>query len=258
MPPGVENGREWDRFPLTGRFLMGRLRHAMSDDEKKLLESMVMEVRTLADGEVLVRRGVETNLCSILIEGFMIRTVETAEHRSIVSLQVPGDFVDLHAFALRRLDHDLVALGSCKVGVVEHAAVAEVLEHRPHLARLLWFSTLLDAAIHREWICKLEQLQAAARVAHIFSELWHRLDMVGLSSHGVVRTPLTQADLAEMCGITPIHMNRALGQLRREGIADFRRGTLYVEDRIRLEEFGAFNSFYLYGEAVLNTTTAAR
>jgi CRP-like cAMP-binding protein len=253
----VEEEMEWDRFPLTGRFLMGRLRHAMTADEKKLLESMVMEVRTLADAEVLVRRGVETNLCSILIEGFMIRTVKTEDLRSIVSIQVPGDFVDLHAFALRRLDHDLVALGNCKVGVVEHAAIAEVLEHRPHLARLLWFSTLLDAAIHREWICKLEQLQAAARVAHIFSELWHRLDMAGLSSQGVVRTPLTQANLAEMCGITPIHMNRALAQLRREGIADFRRGTLYVEDRAKLEAFGAFNSFYLYGEAPLGAMVGA-
>lgn len=258
MLKGVGADHDREKFPLTGRFLMGRLRQAMTDDEKLLVEGMVREVRALADGEVLVRRGVETNLCSILIEGFMIRTVEMEGHRSIVSMQVPGDFVDLHAFALRRLDHDLVALGSCKVGVVEHAAIAEVLEHRPHLARLLWFSTLLDAAIHREWICKLEQLQAAARVAHIFSELWHRLDMVGLSNQGVVRTPLTQADLAEMCGITPIHMNRALGQLRREGIADFRRGTLYVEDRARLETFGAFNPFYLYGESVLSVPPEAR
>ena len=257
MLKGVQGEKEWDTFPLTGRFLMGRLRNDMDNDEKKLLESIVMEVRTLADGEILVRRGVETNLCSILIEGFMIRTVETDARRSIVSVQVPGDFVDLHAFALRRLDHDLVALGNSKIGVVEHSAIAEVLAHRPHLARLLWFSTLLDAAIHREWICKLEQLQAAARVAHIFSELWHRLDMVGLGSQGVVRTPLTQADLAEMCGITPIHMNRALGQLRREGIADFRRGTLYVEDRARLEAFGSFNAFYLYGEAVLGATAEA-
>lgn len=248
----AEGDKEWTKFPLTGRFLMGRLRHDMSEDEKSLLEGIVKEVRTLEDGEVLVRRGVVTNLCSVLIEGFMIRTVETATARAIVSFQVPGDFVDLHAFALRRLDHDLVALGPCKVGVVDHAAIADVLAQRPHLARLLWFSTLLDAAIHREWICKLEQLQAPARVAHIFSEIWHRLDMVGLGNSGLVRTPLTQAILAEMCGITPIHMNRALSQLRREKIADFRRGTLYVEDRRRLEEFGSFNPFYLYGEDAMN------
>ena len=67
----------------------------------------------------------------------------------------------------------------------------------------------------------------------------------------MVRTPLTQAQLAEMCGVTPIHMNRALGQLRREGVADFRRGTLYVDDRARLEAFGAFNPSYLYGNAEL-------
>ena len=242
---------ERDRYPLTWRFLLGRLRHAMTPGEKADVEKLIGEVRTLADGEVLVRRGEIADISSMLVEGFMLRAVELDGRRSAVSLHVPGDFVDLHAYALKRLDHDVVALGECKVGLVDHARLNEVLQEQPHLTRLLWFSTLLDAAIHREWIGKLEQLQAAQRVAHIFAEIWYRLDMVGIGSDGVVRTPLTQAALAQMCGITPIHMNRALGQLRREGIADFRRGTLYVEDRARLEEFGAFDASYLYGDEVL-------
>lgn len=251
----AEGVREWEQFPLTGRFLMGRLRHAMTSDEKVLLESLVKEVTTLNDGDTLVRRGQATRRSTILLDGFMLRTISHDGQRSIVSIHVPGDFVDLHAYALKRLDHDIVVLGHSKVGFVDHADVDEVMKDRPHLARLLWFSTLLDAAIHREWISKLEQLQAAQRVAHIFSEIWCRLDMVGLGSPGMVRTHLTQANLAEMCGVTSIHMNRALGQLRRDRIADFRRGTLHVEDRSRLEAFGAFQPDYLYGDgelAVLN------
>lgn len=249
-----EGVAEWERFPLTGRFLMGRLRHAMTSDEKALLESLIKEVTTLDDSDVLMRRGQATGKSTILLEGFMLRTIAHDGLRSIVSIQVPGDFVDLHAYALKRLDHDIVMLGKGKIGFVDHADLDKVMEDQPHLARLLWFSTLLDAAIHREWICKLEQLQAAQRVAHIFSEMWYRLDMVGLGSPGVVRTPLTQANLAEMCGVTAIHMNRALGQLRREGIADFRRGTLYVEDRGRLEAFGVFEPGYLYGDGELGVT----
>lgn len=225
MKADVNQRSEWEAFPLTGRFLLGRLRHAMTPDEKALLEGLVGETATFADGELLLARGQVAERSTVLIEGFMLRTLTHDGRRSIVGIQVPGDFVDLHAFALKRLDHDVVALGCSTVGFVEHTALAKLMERQPHLARLLWFSTLLDSAIHREWICKLEQLQAAQRVAHVFAEIWYRLDMVELGQPGVVRTPLTQANLAAMCGITPIHMNRAIGQLRREGIADFRRGT---------------------------------
>lgn len=239
---------ERDLYPLTWRFLKGRLRHAMVPREKAIMEELIGEVRPLSDGEILVRRGEVAGSSSMLIEGFMLRAIDLSGRRSAVSLHVPGDFVDLHAYALKRLDHDVVASGECKIGLVDHLRLDEVLQTEPHLTRLLWFSTLLDAAIHREWIGKLEQLQAAQRVAHIFAEIWYRLNMVDLGSEKVIRTPLTQAVLAQMCGITSIHMNRALGQLRREGIADFRRGTLYTEDRTRLEAFGAFDPSYLYGD----------
>lgn len=240
-----------NQFPLTGRFLLGRLRHAMSLSEQELLENLVRETQVSPDGTYFAHRGEVLNRSTILIEGFMLRTMVLDGRRSIVSVQVPGDFVDLHGFALKRLDHNLVCVGEARVGFVQHDDLLKVMAEQPHLARILWFSTLLDAAIHREWICRLEQLQAAQRVAHVFAEIWYRLDMVGLGAPDLVRTPLTQAQLADMCGVTPIHMNRALGQLRREGIADFRRGTLYVEDRGRLEAFGAFSPSYLYGSAEL-------
>jgi len=86
-------------------------------------------------------------------------------------------------------------------------------------------------------------------VAHIFAELWYRLDLVGLGRRDVLRTPLTQTNLADMCGTTAIHMNRALGILKREGIAEFRRGAVYIPDRRRLEHFAHFHPDYLYGHA---------
>jgi len=79
--------------------------------------------------------------------------------------------------------------------------------------------------------------------------------MVGLGRTDGLRTPLIQADLADMCGTTSIHMNRALGQLRKEGIAEFRRGALYVRDRAKLEAFAGFNPDYLYGRGGLSVGT---
>ncbi len=173
------------------------------------------------------------------------------DRRHVVGMHVPGDFADLHAFALKRLDHNVVALGDTMLGYVSHKRLEQVVERYPHLTRLLWFGTLLDAAIQRQWILKMEQLPAPRRVAHVFAELWHRLDFVGLGRRDGLRTPMTQADLADMCGTTAIHMNRALCLLRKEGIAEFRRGALYVGDRARLERYGGFDPDYLYGRGEL-------
>lgn len=247
---------ELARFPLTGRFLLGRLRHAMGDREKEILESSIVEVEEFSGAHRLLSRGDVCERSTMLIEGFMLRTIYENDQRYIVGIQVPGDFVDLHAFALKRLDHDLVTVGAAKVGYVSHDRLRDLMRSEPHLSRLFWFSTLLDAAIHRQWTLKLGQLKAARRVANLLSEIWARLDMVGLARPNGFRTPLTQADLADMCGTTAIHMNRALGELRRAGIAEFRRGLVTAPDRQALEQYGDFNADYLYGEGSLHVGAA--
>ena len=242
---------ETEKYPLTGRFLMGRLRHAMTAEEKDIVESLVEETERIRTPTVVIERGQLCNRSTILIEGYLLRTIMEDGQRYVVGMHVPGDFADLHCFALKRLDHSLVTLGDALVGYVSHKRLEQVVERFPHLTRLLWFSTLLDAAIHRQWILKMEELPAPRRVAHVFAELWHRLDLVGLGRRDGLRTPLIQADLADMCGTTAIHMNRALGQMRKDGIAEFRRGTLYVGDRARLEQYGGFDPGYLYGKGEL-------
>ena len=247
----MDLARELEKYPKTGRFLMGRLRDALSDDERVTVENLIEEVAEYQNGECILRRGDLVDRSTMLIEGFILRTIHDGEKRFVVGIQVPGDFVDLHGFALKRLDHDIVTVGQAKVGFTSHERIRELMEVNAHLARLLWFSTLLDAAIHREWIMKLEQLRATKRAAHVFCELWKRLDFVGLGKEGLVNTPLIQQDLADMCGTTAIHMNRSLRQLRKEGIADFNRGTITVPDRIKLEKYATFDSAYLYGEGQL-------
>ncbi len=242
---------ELDRYPLTGRFLMGRLRHAMGEREKEILETSIEECEEFTRPHRFLSRGEVCERSTMLVEGFMVRTIYENDRRYIVGIQVPGDFVDLHAFALKRLDHDLVSIGPAKVGYVRHDRLRDLMRSEPHLSRLFWFSTLLDAAIHRQWTLKLGQLKANRRVAHLFSEIWCRLDMIGLSRTNGFRTPLTQADLADMCGTTSIHMNRSLGELRRSGIAEFRRGLVTAGDRDQLERHGDFDADYLYGEGML-------
>lgn len=239
------------QYPLTGRFLLGRSRHALGEREKRLLEESVGEVEAYDRPHRILARGELAERSTILISGYILRTIYEQDRRYVVGIQVPGDFVDLHGYALKRLDHDIVTIGPTRVGYVSHSRIAELHASEPHLSRLLWFSTLLDAAIHRQWTLKLQQLKASRRVAHRLSEMWYRLEMVGLARDTGFRSPLTQTDLADMCGTTPIHMNRALSELRREGIAEFRRGLVIVRDRARLEEHGGFDPSYLYGDGPL-------
>jgi CRP-like cAMP-binding protein len=239
---------EFARYPKTGRFLAGRARSALSEAERERMEALVAETEVLEHGRRVIARGQTSDHSTMLIEGFMLRTLVADNRRHAVSFHVPGDFVDLHCFALQRLDHNIDCVGQVKVGYVPHDAIVQVMRDDPQLARLFWFSTLLDAAMHREWIMKLEQLTAPRRIAHIFAEIWQRLEMVGLAQSDGFDTPLTQIDLADMCGATAIHVNRAIAELRKTGIADFRRGRVVVSDRDRLEEFGDFNPSYLYAD----------
>ncbi|MEC7161814.1 MAG: Crp/Fnr family transcriptional regulator [Pseudomonadota bacterium] len=242
---------EFDRYPKTGRFLAGRLRSEMSEAEKTELEGLVVDTMTLRDGARAIARGDACNWSAILIDGFVLRTLENGGRRYAVSFHVPGDFVDLHCFALRRLDHNIDCVGEATFGRVPHDAIARVMEQRPHLARLFWFATLLDAAMHREWIMKLEQSTVPKRIAHVFAEIWRRLEMVGRAFPDGFETPLRQSEIAEMCGATAIHTNRALADLRRNDLADFRRGEVRIRDRARLEDYAGFRPDYLYGEGGL-------
>lgn len=247
----IDTAAESARFPNTGRFLMGRLRHAMSEDEKRLLESLVESTEWHERPTRLIAIGERCNRSTMLIEGFMLRTLDGEGKRHAVSFHVPGDFVDLHCFALKRLDHHLDTVGRVKVGYVPHAALEDVMRDRPHLARLFWFSTLLDAAMHREWIMTLERLTTPRRLAHIFAEIRRRLWMVGLSEPDGFASPLTQSDLAEMSGATAIHTNRAIRELRESGIATFERGRVTIPDLAELERYAGFTPDYLYGPGTL-------
>lgn len=233
---------------------MGRLRRSMDEDTKTTVENLIDNSEWIDGGERLLTRGGVYEHSTILIEGFMLRTLDEGDNdikgrrRCAVSFHVPGDFIDLHCFALKRLDHNLDTVGRVKVGYVPHDALTSVMVDDPHLTRILWASSLLDAAMHREWIMKLEQLTTPKRLAHIFAEIGYRLELVGLGDEDGFDTDLRQNALADMAGATPVHINRALKILRTDGIADFRRGRIDIPDIPRLYAYASFTSDYLHAE----------
>ena len=232
-------------------FLKGRLRHAMSEREVEVLDGLIERTERVPDGHVVQERGVPATRSTLLLDGFIARVIDEAGMRNIVGLQVPGDFVDLHAFALKRLDHDVVTIGPAMIGHVPHERLSDILREEPHLTRILWFSTLLDAAVHREWILKLEQLKAEERLGHLLCELWHRLNFVGLADDHGFNMPLLQTHLANACGTTAVHINRVIKAIRQRGLLEMNRGRVTFPDRVALEAFSHFDADYLYGEGSL-------
>jgi CRP-like cAMP-binding protein len=234
--------------PSTSAFLAGRLRDQIVEDDLALLESLVSEPRAIGDRQCLVSRGQKVQQATILVEGYLLRSISRDSRRFIVGVHVPGDFVDLHGLIMTRLDHDIVAVGPARIAQISHDDLDRVIRERPSLAKALWFATLLDAAIHRQWIRNLEALDAPKRIAHLFAELHHRLMQIGHNPNRALRTPFTQSDLADMCGVSAIHANRAVARLRELGLAEIRRGDLYTSDWKALEAYAGFDPAYLYGQ----------
>lgn len=240
---------------LSALFLKGRGRRALDDDDRRVLEEGIASVRTIPSRHLLVRQGAPVHVSTLLLEGFICRYMDDREgHRQIVAVHVPGDFVDLHGFPMKRLDHDVATIGPARIAEFSHDALERIVEQRPRLTRLLWFSTLLDAAMHREWIFRLGRLGADGRVAHFFCEMNCRLEMVGLACDGRFSLPLTQADLAEACGITGVHVNRVLRVLREQDLLTYRHGTVDIRNLPKLKALAEFDSQYLYGTGSEGTT----
>lgn len=240
------------QFPISHAFLAGSLRHECHQEDLLALETALEQPHALADGHRLVAQGEALGTAHLLTEGFMFSVIERAGRRFIVGVHVPGDFVDLHGFALKRLDHDLVAAGSIRVAAVSHRRLQDATEARPGLMRALWSATLLEAAIHRQWIRNLEGLDAPQRIAHLFAELQLRLAMTGHAVGRTLRTPFTQTDLADMCGVSAIHANRAVARLRDLGLGEIRRGALYTDKWDQLRAYAEFDPGYLYAAPPLS------
>ncbi len=233
---------------ISSKFLMGRGRDSLSDEERQLVEDSISVVRTLPNRHLLVRTGARVETSTLLLEGFICRYMDDRQgHRQLVAVHVPGDFVDLHGFPMKHLDHDVATIGPVKVATYEHRTLRTITERYPHLTRMLWFSTLLDAAMHREWIFRLGRLGAEGRIAHLFCELYARLQMVGLASDGRFTLPMTQPDLAEASGITGVHVNRVLRVLRERGLMTFKGGEVSITDMKGLTAIAEFEPHYLYG-----------
>jgi CRP-like cAMP-binding protein len=224
-----------------------RRRTEISQQEEQAIRAAVGDVRQIRADELVIRSGEELNSSLLLLDGWLARSKDLAGgERQVTELHVAGDFADLHGFTLKRLDHDVTALSDCRVAMVPHERIREITEEFPRLGRVFWFSTNVDAAITRELALSLGQRTAISRMAHLFCELYVRLDVVGKAKRDGYEFPLTQRELSECLGLTVVHANRTLQELRRRGLVELENRQLKILDRRGLEGVAEFDPAYLY------------
>lgn len=232
---------------LTERFLRDKRGVCLTPGERARLEAAIGEVRTIGPRTTIVRAGETLHQSTLLIEGFMSRYIDDRNGlRQLVAVHVPGDFVDLHAYPLKVLDHDVATMTAVTIGLVSHGELDTITRELPAMSRKLWFATLIDAAIHRAWLFRLGRLDAIGRVAHFLCETNARLVSAGLSDGRRFVLGVIQNDIAEICGLTNVHVNRVMRYLREEGFCVFRSSLVEILDLERLTARAQFKPDYLY------------
>jgi CRP-like cAMP-binding protein len=194
----------------------------------------------------LVREGAPPAGVFLILEGFACRYKLRANGtRQIMAYLVPGDACDFDVALLQAMDHSIATLSDCKVVRIAPETIPELLQ-RPAVAAALRKSTLVDEATLREWLLNVGRRSAVERLAHLFCELYLRLQAVGRADESRFELPLTQLDLADTTGQTSVHVNRVLRELRADGLIELRQRHLTILDLQRLKQLAEFKPGYLH------------
>lgn len=217
----------------------------LQEADKAILALIAAGARSVPAGTDLVREGDRADGMFVIVDGFACRyKLRETGARQIIAYLLPGDLCDPEATTLGRMDHAVGTLSACSVARVAPETARDLLRH-PALTEALRHTALAEAAIVREWLVNIGRRSAVERLAHLFCELFVRLRMVGLTSGDGYELPITQLDLADTTGMTSVHVNRSLGELKRQGLIERKGKRLILCDLPRLIEVAEFRPDYL-------------
>ncbi len=224
-------------------------RAPLSDESREALLALPYRQRLLEAYRDIIREGDRPTHCCMVVSGLVSRykTLRNGS-RQILSFHFPGDMVDLQGALVVIADHGIRAHIPSEIALIEHAAILEVAARLPELGRALWFDTLIDAAVFREWMVNVGRRTALQRTAHLLLELHYRMGEIGAADGDSFPLPVSQADLSDALGISPVHLNRTLQWLRAERLIRSISRTMIIEDPVRLTEIAGFQPNYLHPE----------
>lgn len=218
----------------------------LDDDDRRGIQALPMSVRLVAADRDVTAEGARSTDCALVLDGVACRQKVMANGtRQILSLHVPGDITDLQRLHLEGQDHGLCTVTACRIGFIPRAALQALMASRPKVASLLWRDTLVDAVVARAWLTSVGRRTAYQRIAHLLCELFVRLSDAGMAEADGFDMPLTQTGLGDALGLTAVHVNRVLQELRKQGIIASHGRALRILDWAALRRAGDFDPAYL-------------
>lgn len=215
--------------------------------ERQAIQSLPVRSHTLDAHQDIVRDGDRPSHCCLILDGWAARyKLLSGGKRQILSFHIAGDIPDLQSLHIHTIDHSLATLTKASVAFIPHESLRELTESFPSVGALLWRDTLIDAATFRAWMTGMGRRQALERMAHLFCELYLKLQAVGLAEDFRYRLPVTQVDLADALGLTPVHVNRTLQDMRSRALIELRNHTLVIEAWDELLRVSEFDPTYLH------------
>ncbi len=235
-------------MPTSNELLLRRLSRTtqFSPDDREAILSLPMITRQVALGEDVICQGDSPTSCTLVLQGFLCRYKLMPDgRRQILSFHVPGDVPDFQSLHVAVMDHSLGAVSDAEVALVAHGALREAMLEYPSIADAVWREMLQEAAIYREWILGLGRRFALARVAHLLCELIHRLKADNDVAGAEFDLPLSQAQIADAMGLSIVHVNRVLQELRARRLFILKGSSLRLLDGEGLKAVAEFDPDYL-------------
>jgi CRP-like cAMP-binding protein len=222
----------------------------LSDVEKQIAMRAPVRMRHVSARQDIVSDRSQPTDISLISEGFACRYKLLGDgRRQITAFLIPGDICDLRALLLRQMDHGVAALTSCQIAVIPHQKLFEIIEKHPRIGSALWADTMFDAAIYGQWLTNVGRCSAYMRIAHLLCELSTRLGVVTPTKVNSCTLPMSQTDIGDAMGLSTVHVNRTLQQLRAEGLISWHSHVLEVLDWTRLRAAAEFDPSYMFCNA---------
>ena len=236
--------------PRTLQPMINRLayHHTLSADDRAALLALPHTLKKFERNHYVVREYERATHSCVLLRGYAVRTkLVVGGGRQICSVHMKGEIVDLQNSLLGKADHSVQMLTVGEVAMIPRDAIEQIAFDRPDVGKAMWIDTLVDASIFREWIANVGRRDARTRIAHLMCELALRLKVAGLGQQTNYEVPLTQEQLADATGLTPVHVNRTIKGLEAEGLIDRAHPrSITIGDWKKLAEAGDFDSNYLH------------
>jgi CRP-like cAMP-binding protein len=219
----------------------------LASEDLAEINALSHAVKELAPGEDLIRQGDDPNVSVLVIQGMVARYHLLPDgRRQYLSFHMAGDMPDSQALFIDKMDHAVCAIGQALIATIPHRELLAAFDRRPTVGFAIWRETLIDAAIFREAITNNSARNMAARMAHLFCELFYRARASGLTEGHTFVAPISLVQLGETLGMSIATVNRTLQELRATRAVDFQKGELKVRHWQRLAELGQFNPAYLH------------